>query len=132
MVAIFLLFGGLLGSAGVALAGAAIVLAARHETGPALLGVALGCFVLYAAYLFGRVAFRVRREALVHPLTSEATARRRRIARGYLALAVAQAVAVFAVPMPGLVRVVGAIIAILVVPLVLASEFEPWRRERTR
>jgi hypothetical protein len=130
MVVIFLLFGGFLGAAGVALVGAAIVLVARHDVGPALLGVALGSFVLYGAYLFGRVAFRVRREALMHPLTPEATASRRRIVRGYLAVAVAQAVALFAVPVPGLVRGVGAVIAILVVPLVLATEFEPRRRER--
>jgi hypothetical protein len=111
-----------------ALVGLGGVMAVRGEAGPGILAIAIGLVVSYGAYLFMRAAWRTRRALHAHPGTAnQRNARRQRawaiVGYGFLVAAGS----VFA-PVPVPVRVLSAVGALLVVPAVLAVEFEPPKR----
>jgi hypothetical protein len=132
MVALFALFAACLAAAGLYLAGIGAVDGYRGDWGTASFAICIGAFVNYGAYLFARAAWRTRRERRTHPATPAEKTTRRRVVRGYLLFALAQAAFAFALPgsVPGGVRVLSVIGVVLVIPLWLAREFEPPKRTR--
>jgi hypothetical protein len=92
----------------------------------------IGVLVLYGAYLFARVAWRVRRDAVEHPPSPEQRRVRRRTVGSVIAGTVAQAAFTFGLPVPTAVRVVSVVVALIVVPLILARDFEPSKPRRRR
>jgi protein-S-isoprenylcysteine O-methyltransferase Ste14 len=84
-------------------------------------------FVLYGAYLFARVAWRTRRALLFDSPAERRDIRKRALVSLACLLSVAAGDAVM--PAPTLVRVMGALLAVLLLPLVLAREFEPPKRK---
>ncbi len=94
-----------------------------------VVGLGCGLPVCYGAYLFFRAAVRVRRELRRHPLTAEQRRSRRGMVRfvlGYTAFSIVGAVGL---PVPTLVRVVMGISALAVMPLLLARQFEPAKKQ---
>ena len=123
------LFAVMLGAAGSGLVGLGAVMTARGDVGAGLLGVAVGLFVLYGAYLFARAAWRTRRALLSESPAERRNTRRQALVSVASLLAVAAGNAVMPAPTP--LRVIGAICAILLLPLVLAREFEPRKKKRS-
>ena len=127
MAILFGLFGLFLAACGVAIAGSGIdVLVAGDPAG--LFGVGCGLPVFYGAYLFGRAAIRVRRDLRARSLTDDERHSRRRKAGFFVVYAASLIASAAALPGAAVPRVVMAIVAILVLPLLLAREFEPPRR----
>ena len=127
---LFLMMAIALGAAGLGLVGSGVAIAVGSDAGPGCFAVALGLLVLYGAYLFGRAARRTHRALISQPPTPEQSRERRRTARGGVVLTVASAVSALVMPIPTAVRVIGAVIALLVLPVYLAFEFEPRKRGR--
>ena len=127
VIAVFVVFALLLAGSGFGLVGVGVAVLLRGEVA-GLLGLAIGVLILFGAYLFGRVAWRTRRASReLRP----GTAGRRKRARAMLASAVAMAAGSVFMPFPVPVRVISIIMAFLVLPLLLAFEFEPPKRKQT-
>jgi hypothetical protein len=129
VIVVFALFAVMLGAAGSGLVGLGAVMATRGEVGPGLLGVAIGLLVLYGAYLFARVARRTRRALLSDPCSPSERSDTRKRALAVFAYVLAAAAGSALMPAPIAVRVMAAIGALLVLPLLLAREFEPPKSE---
>jgi hypothetical protein len=130
MVAVFLLFATMLGAAGGGLVGLGGVMAARGEVGPGAFSLVIGVVVLYGAYLFARVAWRTSRAFRLAKPDEQSDWRKRACAIvGYAFLVAAGSVFT---PLPAPVRVMSAVGALLVLPVVLAREFEPPKRKRPK
>jgi hypothetical protein len=130
MVALLVVASALFSAAGLALAAVGIGLLMRGDDAW-MLG-AIGVLPCYAAYLFGRAASRIRRGSKANPPTpAQKQARRRRVRDGVV-FGVVVAAGSATAPVPTTVRVIGVIVAAVVVPLALAVEFEPSKRRRAR
>ena len=129
MVALFVIFGALLGACGVGLVGLGIGMLAEGQ-GAGVVGIVCGLPVCYGAYLFGRAAFRTRRDLQAHPLKPEQRRSRRARVRFVLVYTVSLIVGAVALPGPTPFRVLMAAFAVLVVPVILAGEFEPPKRHQ--
>ncbi len=125
VIVVFALFAVMLGAAGSGLVGLGSVMATRGEVGAGLLSLAIGVLVLYGAYLFARVARRTRRAVLSDPSSPAERTETRKRALGVFAYALTVAAGSALTPVLTPVRVIGAIGALLVLPLLLAREFEP-------
>jgi hypothetical protein len=125
VIVVFALFAVMLGAAGFSLVGLGGVMATRGEVGAGLLSLAVGVLVLYGAYLFARVARRTRRALLSDPSSPIERSDTQKRALGVFAYAFAVAAGSALMPVPTPVRVIGVISALLVLPLLLAREFEP-------
>lgn len=123
VIVVFALFAVMLGVAGSGLVGLGAVMATRGEVGGGLVGLSMGVLVLYGGYLFTRVAWRTRRALLSDSPVERSNIRKRALGSLLYLLVVAAGDAVMPAPTP--VRVIGAIGAVLLLPLVLAREFEP-------
>jgi hypothetical protein len=119
-----------LGAAGLGLIGLGIVMAAHGDLGPAGVGVAVGFLTLFGAYLFGRAALRTHRELISHPPTREQHRERRRRILGAIVWTIAFIASALFTPIPIAVRVIGAVIGLLALPIYLALEFEPRKSGR--
>ena len=100
--------------------------------GAGLVGVLCGLPVCYGAYLFARAAVRERRDLQEHQLNEHQRRSRRTKLRFILGYTATLIVGAITLPVPGTLRVVMAIAALLVVPLILAREFEPAKKHRPR
>jgi peptidoglycan/LPS O-acetylase OafA/YrhL len=130
VIGVFLLFATMLGAAGGGLVGLSGVMAARGEAGAGALSLVIGLVALYGAYLFARAAWRTSRAFRVATPDERSDWRKRACAIvGYAFLVAAGSVFT---PVPAPVRVIGAVVALLVVPVVLAREFEPPKRKRSK
>ena len=104
-------------------------------SGGGSVGVVEACLSLlpfYVTYLFGRAGIRVRRASRETPLTpAEATARRKNTLAvvGYTAANLSSAVFL---PLPGVVKVVMVTTNVLVLPVRLARDVEPTKRNYLR
>lgn len=131
MVALFVVVSGLFGATGLSLFGLGVAMA-PDDTATGILSMAFGALTTYGAYLFGRAAWRTRRDLVENaPMDAERRSRRSRITTVVMALAVA-AVSGAAAQGDTAARAIFVAIAVLAVPLVLAAEFEPTRRSRRR
>jgi hypothetical protein len=119
-----------LGAAGLGLIGLGLVMAAHGDLGPAGVGVAVGFLTLFGAYLFGRAALRTHRDLISHPLTREQHRDRRRRVWGAIAWTVAFVTSALFTPIPIAIRVIGAVIGLLALPIYLGLEFEPRKSRR--
>jgi hypothetical protein len=121
---LFALIGGLLlvqGTLGVlGVAGAGV--------GAGVFEMVVAALPFYGAYLFGRVALRVRRQQNQRPATAVEKGKRRHKVRGLLAFMVVNVVSVLGLPLPGVVKGVVLMTNLVAVPLVLARDFEPPKR----
>lgn len=129
MVVVFAIFAVLLGICGGGLIVMGIVMLAEG-TGAGVVGIICGLPVTYGTYLFGRAAARVHRELRVHPPDEKQQESRRRSVRGVLGYTAAMIVGAVALPAPGAVRVLMAVSALLVMPLILARDFEPGKKRK--
>jgi hypothetical protein len=129
MTMLFAIFGALLAACGAGLAALGIVMLAGGN-GPGIVGVFAGVPLCYAAYLFARAAVRERRELREHPPDARQRRLRQAKVRFLLVYATALIVGVFVLPLPGAVRFLMVVAALLLVPLVLAREFEPAKKNR--
>jgi hypothetical protein len=118
VLAVVVLFSVCLAAFGAMLAGVAAWALWTGEFAGVIFAAAMTALVLYGAYLFGRVAWRTRR----------VTVRGQRV-RAILIFALVVAVGALAWPAPTEVRVIGLIVAVISVPVWLAEEFEPPKRD---
>ena len=131
MVALFVVVSVLLGALGLSLVGLGVAMAVE-DLATGILGASFGALTLYGAYLFGRAAWRTRRDLIENPpTTAERRSRRRRAGAVVVAIALAAATGVVA-ESDDVARVFFVIMAVVAIPLILAAEFEPTRRTRRR
>ena len=128
MVVLFAVFGALLGACGVGLAATGVwMLVEGNAAG--VVGVVCGLPICYGGYLFGRAAVRVRRNLHEHPLSGARRRSRQRTVGFFLAYTASSIVGALILPVPTLFRVVMIVTALLVLPLMLAREFEPAKKQ---
>ena len=128
MIVLFAFVGLALSACGLGLVGVGVGLAVEGSVGAGALGLACGLLVSYGGYLFGRAAVRTRRQLHDHPLTPPEARSRRASVKHVLAYTTAVIVGDLVLPVPTGVRVVAAIGALLVVPLILVVDIEPPKR----
>jgi len=126
MFLICMLVGLLIGGSGLALVGVGIAMAGSGSAGPGLFGMGLGLFVTLGGYLLVRAALRMRSAS--GGLSPGERKVRSRATKYAVASALVVIVSVVLLPVPGVVRVVVCVIAVLTLPLGLARDFEPRRR----
>ena len=133
MVSLFALVGFCFAAIAAFLVGQGCVVLTDGHSAAGTLEFCIGLFVSYGAYLFTRAAWRTHRDS-TRPRAGDNQAARRRMTRGYLLFGFAQAAFALALPniVPGAVRVLSAVGAILVIPLLLAHEVEPPKRSKRR
>jgi high-affinity Fe2+/Pb2+ permease len=127
---IFGVFAALLGAVAAYCVGFGVNFLARGELGGGIFGLAVGILVGYGTYLFARAAWRTGREIRRHPLTSPERARRRKRVWSIIGSGIVLVLNSLLMPMPATARVIGVVVALIVLPVVLAVEFEPSKRKR--
>jgi hypothetical protein len=130
VIALFVLFALMLFVAGGGLVGAGIAMLLHGDIVGGLVGAAMGASVLFGAYSFARVAWRTKRQS--GELPASAISNRRRRARSLLALLAAVTASGLLLPVPLPVRLISIVCAVMVLPVLLAREFEPAKRARHR
>jgi hypothetical protein len=129
VVVLFWIFGALLASCGLGLVGlGTAMLAESNEAGA--VGVLCGPPVCFGAYLFARAAVRARRDLHEHPLSEPQRRSRRTKLRFLVGYTASLIIGAIALPVPGTLRVIMVIAALLVVPPILALEFEPAKKRK--
>lgn len=128
MIFILALFATLLGATGGGLTGLGVAMAGRGEVAPGLLSMAIGVLTAYGAYLFGRAAWRTSRALRGHP---EERGARRKQTKALIGNVIAIVASCVLAPVPIPARVLGAIGAVLTLPMLLAREIEPPKRKRS-
>ena len=129
MVILFAIFGALLAGCGVGLVALGIgMLFESNSAG--VVGVICGLPACYGSYLFWRAALRVRRDLHDRPPSLQQQRSRRRKVGALLGYTAATIAGVFTLPMPGLIRVLTVVATLIVVPVILAAEFEPPKRRK--
>jgi hypothetical protein len=129
VVVLFAIFAAVLASCGVGLSALGVGMLAEG-TGAGVIGIICGLPVCYGAYLFGRAAIRTRRDLHTHPPDADQLQTRRRAVRGVVGYTVAMIVGAVALPAPAAVRVLMAVSALLLMPLILARDFEPRKKRK--
>jgi hypothetical protein len=127
VVVLFAIFGALLSVCGIGLVAVGVGMMAEG-TGAGVALILCGLPVCYGAYLFGRAAIRLRRELHDRPPNTDEKQARRKSVRGVLGYTAAMIAGAIALPAPGAVRVLMAVSAVLVMPVILARDFEPRKR----
>lgn len=105
---------------------------ADGEVGGGLFSAAVAAVTVYGSYVFGRAAWRTRREAIAAPTTEAERGERRAELRTILIGTLVVTAGALAAPIPLEVRVAGGVCAVAVLPLLLAEAFEPPKRARRR
>ena len=130
VVVLFAIFGALLASCGVGLVAVGTgMLVEGNAAG--VVGVLCGLPACYGGYLFWRAAVRIRRDLHEHPLNWQQQRSRRGKIRFLLGYTVVSIVGSLTLPVPGLVRVLMVVAALVVVPVILAGQFEPAKRPKS-
>jgi hypothetical protein len=101
---------------------------AEGSIGAGALGAACGMVVVYGGYLFGRAAVRTRRQLRLNAGTPSDRRVRRTNVRQVLGYVAMVAVSNLLLPVETGVRVLLAVVALLVAPLILAVRFEPAKK----
>jgi hypothetical protein len=128
VVVLFAVFGALLGACGLGLAATGVVMLVEgNEAG--VVGVC-GLLICYGGYLFGRAAGRVRRDLHEHPLSEQQQRSRKRSVGLFLGSTLTLIVGAATLPGPTIVHVVMVVTALLLLPLMLAREFEPPKKHK--
>lgn len=113
-----------------ALCGSGLVVAGVYAGGSAsTIGIGLGVIVACGSIPFLRAARRMNRKLREEPVTDAERRSRRRKVRAILGFYAACGLSAVLGPGPGSVRVIAVIAMVLVVPLVLISEFDHAKRQ---
>ena len=127
VIVVFALFGALLASCGVGFVALGIAMLIEGNSA-GIVGVICGLPICYGGYLFGRAAIRVRRDLHEHPLNIQQRRSRQRKLHFFLGYTASLIVGAVTLPVPTILRVIMAVCAVLVLPVMLAREFEPAKR----
>lgn len=130
MVVLFAIFGALLAACGLGLGALGIGMLVGGNTA-GVVGVLCGLPICYGGYLFGRAAVRVRRDSHEHPLSEQRQRSRQRKVGFFLTYTASLIVGAVTLPVPAVVRAVMVISALLVLPAMLAREFEPAKKHKS-
>jgi len=126
---LFALFGALLASCGIGFTSLGIVMLIEGNSA-GIVGVICGLPVCYGGYLFGRAAVRVRRDLHERPPDGQERRSRQKKLHHFLSYTASLIVGAVILPVPTVLRVVMAVAALLVLPVLLAREFEPATRRK--
>lgn len=114
---------------GLGLLGLGAVLVAQGSVAGGSIAAGCGALIAYGSYLFGRAAVRTRAAVRAQTLTATEVRIRRRNVWHVLGYALVVIVSDLALPFPTAVRVIGVVTILLAVPLILAVDFEPPKKE---
>jgi hypothetical protein len=127
MAAVFALVSLILAACGVALAWSGVTVALDGHAVEATIGFSIGLFVCYGSYLFARTAWRTHGSAANDPTARWRPSRSLRFSFWYV---VTILLASLLIPMPGIARVVLAVMAIGGTVVAMAAKEDGLRRRK--